>query len=241
MKKELLKRLLNKYNPGKSIEQVLWVVKNGHLYIKSSSSDKGLIVFLETGKIEIGDGEYPIFDTTELSSLVSLLGDDITITPILENLQNTPIQLLLSDGATTVKYALADPRVIPAAPKSKSLPQLNIKVQITSDMANKFVSFSRAIQENHFAVITKNNKLSIILGHSLKRNATSIALPEFPDELTEYLPSVLYFSSDKLADIFTANKDESMFIMSVAKEGLMNINSNTSDFKVNYFMTSITI
>jgi len=135
MEKSKLEKFIAKYNLGGSCESVL------------------------------DEGEYGIFDTKQLSSMLSVLGEGIKITTKKNSGKVSAIHL--TDDNAKVDYVLADSAVIPAAPDLKQLPSFDIEIKLDQKVMNTFLKAKGALSDvETFTILSDGDSAQIVLGYS---------------------------------------------------------------------------
>lgn len=238
MNKQIIQKFISKYSVNGNIESVSWTPFNSNQFKVSAAKDSGgLVVMIKTDTLkDLPQETYNIFDTKQLQSLLSVLEDNIQITPKYSN-ETELSGLTLSDSTISVFFALADSRAIPDAPKIKQLPIFEINTILTEDFINRFIKSVRALDEDLAMIDNKN----IIIGYSANTNKSSIS---FPMNWTGTIEDnrKLYFPTKYLVDVFNTNKDCSNISMEVSSRGLIHINcGNTEEYTIDYYLTEVKI
>jgi len=116
MEKSILDRFITKYNLGGLAEAVV-LTEDGtsNLKTKFISDDKSVLGIVSSPKIELEQGEYGIYNTAQLKSLLGVLNDVVKIKVIKTG--GKPTGFSLSDDGTKVTYVLADKASIPNVPE----------------------------------------------------------------------------------------------------------------------------
>ena len=165
MEKLKLEKFISKYNLGGSCESVLWKSDGTDITVKCISDDKNVLGIITVKDAKLDEGDYGIFDTKQLSSMLSVLGESITITTKKKNDKVSAIHL--TDSNAKVDYVLADTAVIPAAPELKQLPSFDVEIKLDQKVMNTFLKAKGALSDvETFTVISDGSTAQIILGYS---------------------------------------------------------------------------
>lgn len=81
MKKVSVNRFIQKYNLSGLIESTKWNVKGDTLTTQFISDDKSVLGNVSMTDFQFEDGDYGIYDTTKLTKMLSVLSNDVDITP----------------------------------------------------------------------------------------------------------------------------------------------------------------
>lgn len=239
MEKTKLDKFIAKYTFGGAVESVTWDANGTELYTKARTSDKNAgveVTLLDASGFP--KGSYSVYETKKLKSMLSIVGDDVTITP---NVQNNVAKSLefSSDGAKAV-FVLADESVIPEAPVLSKLPPFDLTIELTDKMMNTFLRAKAALSESETFVIKsdgKDNTAQIVLGYS-KKNTNRVTI----SAKTTGTPVVfdpLNFSAVYLKEIFLANKEVVGGTMAVSSRGLCVLTLNTAEYTASYYLVKI--
>ena len=76
------------------------------------------------------DATFGVYDTTKLTKMLSVLGDDIEFS--INDIDGKSVSLKFKDGSTSVNYMLADLSVIPNVPDLKQLPDFDTEIKKTN-------------------------------------------------------------------------------------------------------------
>lgn len=239
MEKSKLDKFIAKYSFGGAVESVTWDADGTALYTKARTSDKNAGVEVKlldaTG---FPKGSYSVYETKKMKSMLSIVGDDVTITP---NVQNGVAKSLefSSDGADAV-FVLADASVIPEAPVLSKLPPFDLTIELTDKMMSTFLRAKAALPESDKFVVKsdgKNSTAQVVLGYSKKNtnrvtitaNTTGTPVPFEP----------LNFSATYLKEIFLANKEVVGGTMAVSSRGLCVLTLNTPEYTTSYYLVKV--
>lgn len=235
MEKSVLDRFIAKYNLGGAAEAVTLTVKNNKLSTKFRTDDQHAFGYITAEAVEIEGGEYGIYDTKQLISMLKVLGSEVEVDVIERN--NTPTSLMFRDDYTKVTYALADIDNIPKAPTPKKMPTFDFKAHINQRFLKTFVKAQSALADSeHFTVSCEDDEASFTLGYS-GRNSNRINLTIDPMESTTLDP--ISFRADYLREMFVANKEMDYATLYVSSQGISKVTFKISDFEVEYYLGAI--
>ena len=117
MEKQSLNRFVSKYNLAGLVESVKWESKDGSLTTSFISDDKSVLGSVSMKDFDSTDATFGVYDTTKLTKMLSVLGDDIEFS--INDIDGKSVSLKFKDGSTSVNYMLADLSVIPNVPDLK--------------------------------------------------------------------------------------------------------------------------
>ena len=236
MQKGLLERFISKYNLGGAAESVILESTKGSFKTKFITDDKNAVGFISTNKFELEEGEFAVYDTTKLRSLLSVLDDDIKV-KVGKKADDTPTNFTISDQNTKVTFVLADKQNIPTAPNMKNVPDFEVSIVLDQRFLNTFVKAKGALAEvETFTVITHKDKTDVVLGYSdLNTNRVTINVEgEYIDQIDPISFSASYFK-----DILLANKEMKKGTLKVSSKGLAHISFEVDDFTVDYYLVKV--
>ena len=171
MEKQKLDGFINRYNLGREVESVMVKAEDSNVSVRMISDDKTLLGDVSVSDMEFPIGEYGIYTTSQLKSLLSVLDGSIDVEEVTGALK-------FSDKGTKMQYMLAAPSVIPAVPDLKALPKFNATITLDDEFINKFIKSKGALADaDTFTFTCKDNKGEIILGYSsINSNRISISV-----------------------------------------------------------------
>jgi hypothetical protein len=237
MQKAVLERFISKYNLGGTAESVMWTAEKDALGVRCISDDKNVLASVIAKESLLDVGEYPVYDTAFLRSLMSVLDEDIQVT--VNRKDKKALSLGLRDANTKVVFVLAKPEVIPAVPDVKALPSFDLEIALDERFFNTFVKGKNAMPDvETFTVVTEEGKTSIILGYSVKANTTRMS---FKVELSagEGLDRPINFSARYMKEILLANKEAKKGILKISAKGLAFVTFEVDGFEVSYYLVEI--
>ena len=237
MQKSVLERFIAKYNLSGAAESVSWVTEADTLKTRFISDDKNVLGLVSTSEATFDEGEYSVYDTTNLRGLMGVLDEDIQVKVNKKGAKVT--SLGLRDAVTKVTFVLAKPEVIPDVPDLKQLPDFDLEVNLDDKFLNTFVKGKNALPDvETFTVITEKGETQIILGYSSKANTNRVA---FKVELTkgEGLERPINFSARYMKEILVANKEARGGVLKISSKGLAHATFDLDGFDVDYYLVEI--
>ena len=234
MEKSKLEKFIAKYNLGGSCESVLWKSDGTDITVKCISDDKNVLGLVTVKDAKLDEGDYGIFDTKQLSSMLSVLGDGVDFA--IQDIEGKAVSLKFNDKSTSVNYMLADLSVIPNVPDLKQLPQFNVEIKLDSNFISKFIKAKGALDENNFTFVCKDGKGQIVLGHSnINTNRISIDV----DCTCDGDVNPISFSATYLKEILVANKEATDATLKISSQGLSHIRFEIDNYESNYYLVEI--
>ena len=230
MEKQKLDGFINRYNLGGEVESVMVKSEGSNVSVRMISDDKTLLGDVSVSDMEFPTGEFGIYTTSQLKSLLSVLDGSIDVEEVTGALK-------FSDKGTKMQYMLAAPSVIPAVPDLKALPNFNVTITLDDDFINKFIKSKGALADaDTFTFTCKDNKGEIILGYSsINSNRISISVDCKCDGDVEPIA----FSAKYLKAILLANKGSNSSSLKISSQGLAHLNFVEGDYTSNYYLVEI--
>ena len=235
MEKQQLNRFVSKYNLAGLVESVKWESKDGSLTTSFISDDKSVLGSVTMKEFEGDNAEFGVYDTTKLSKMLSVLGNDVDFS--ISDIDGKAVSLKFKDKSTSVNYMLADLSVIPNVPDLKQLPDFNVEIKLDTAFISTFIKAKGALQdENNFTFTCKDKNGSIILGHSnINTNRINIDV-----ECTcEGDVKPISFSATYLKEILVANKEATDATLKISSQGLAHISFSIDNYESNYYLVEI--
>jgi hypothetical protein len=230
MEKQKLDGFINRYNLGGEVESVMVKAEDSNVSVRMISDDKTLLGDVSVSDMEFPIGEYGIYTTSQLKSLLSVLDGSIDVEEVTGALK-------FSDKGTKMQYMLAAPSVIPAVPDLKALPKFNATITLDDEFINKFIKSKGALADaDTFTFTCKDNKGEIILGYSsINSNRISISVNCTCESDIEPIA----FSAKYLKAILVANKGSNTSSLQISSDGLAHLNFTDGDYTSNYYLVEI--
>ena len=238
MNKTQLTNFINKYSLGGEIKSTKWTSNGNSLSTRFISGDKSVVGNVVLSKFSHLDPcELGVYNTAQLSSLLSVLGDDVEV-----NLSNSgdkfiSMEFVDSKRKTKSKYMLSDLSVIPTPPELKNLPsEFELGIKVDPYFISTFISGKGALAEAEtFTILTENGNTSIVIGYaSIASNRVTI-----PVETTQYKEiEPISFNANMFASILQSNKDCESATLEVSSAGLSRIQFSIDNYDSEYFLVS---
>ena len=238
MNKSQLTNFINKYTLGGEIKSTKWVSKNDSLTTRFISGDKSVVGRVVLSKFKhLEPCELGVYNTGQLLSLLSVLGDDVDINLSRSGDKFISMELEDSKRKTKSKYMLSDLSVIPTPPELKNLPStFELELKIDRYFIDTFISGKGALPDTDtFTIIAKDNSAKVVIGFS--NVATNrVTIPVECEEFSDTEP--ISFNANMFANILTANKECEKAVLKVSSDGLATISFNIDDYKSQYFLVA---
>ncbi len=235
MEKTKLERFISKYNLGGSCESVLWKSDGNDITVKCISDDKNVLGIVTVKDAKLDEGDYGIFDTKQLSSMLSVLDEGIKIKT--KKSGDKVSALNITDDNVKVDYVLADSAVIPAAPDLKQLPSFDIEIKLDQKAMNTFLKARGALSDvETFTVMSDGKEAQIILGYS-DMNTNRITIDVETTKNVKLNPTS--FSARYLKEILAANKEAASGVLKVSSKGLAYVKFGVTDYNTDYYLVQI--
>lgn len=218
MEKSKLEKFITKYNLGGSCESVLIKSDGSTLSVRAISGDKNVLGEVSLENANFPEGEYGVYETKKLRSILGVLNENLTIKPNLSS--GKVVGLNITDGSTKATFVLSDASVIPAVPDLKKTPPMDFTISLDEKFINTFVKAKSALNEvDTFAVMStgEDNTASIVIGHS-NINTNRITVTGNTDVAAKMTP--ITFSANCLRDILNANKEITNGTLQVSSKGI---------------------
>ena len=247
MKKSLLETFIQKYALNGAINSVNLDSTDGVLSVSGTTQDMQAMAFVKNDKLSLPNGNYSIYDTSQLRSLLGVFGQSDNINVNVETSQDVPIALKIDDSPfhTKVKFVLSDSQVIPDAPRIASLPDFDLTIPFDTDFMSRFVKATAALSEvDTFTIVTGTQQAdghtaggdtTLVIGYT-DMNTTRISLGV---ESYGSLEKKLTFSAKYLKDIFLANKETKSGSIEVSNRGILSTKFDTDGFVSDYYLLKI--
>ena len=231
---------IDRYNLGGEIEPVTWDVDGTALTIGFVSPDNTIIGELNVNDFPANeDVELNIRQTSRLQKLIKILNDRFDMS--FQYAGDEARTLILEDDQKTVEFRLSDPSIIPDTPNLKRLPDFQVEMEITEQLAGDFRSAESALDEDEFAVRTTPNGVEVVVGYtadSRREHNNKVTLPVGVDEYQNFGDNNVTFKADIFAEILKANSDSDTGTWEVSDEGLSHIQFQAETWDVSYYFVS---
>ena len=144
MQKSKLNRFIEKYHLGGNVNSVVLTTNDNNLETRFMSGDKSLLGELKMKNWKFENSELGVYDTEQLTKLLSVLGEDITIDLSASNGKSVALKVK-DDNAPPNPSAIA----LPASPLSLN----SSKVERTPTSETKNLNFLLLIFQIHSVTI----------------------------------------------------------------------------------------
>lgn len=233
MDKSLLQSLLSKISIGGIIEKAT-VVSDEKLVTSSFYSSEYSLVGSIKMVSSMDSGEFPIPDLSKFSSLLSVLKETITVSPVKHELK--PIALGVTDGSISTNVSLADKSIIEDPPRMKDLPSYDLVVNLNDETTSSFLKSSQVMSDlEKFSVKGEGKDVYFVFGESninTNRIKIKIDYTEYNGRLKE-----LSFSSKLVRNVLSSNRDCESSTLSLISKGLMKLSFKGNGFESEYYLT----
>lgn len=235
MNKNDFANTIKKYYLDGECNAVKWTVEDNSLKITFNTGDKSTLGYL-TANAELPSGEYGIYNTDKLLSILNALDTDIDVSFNYE--RNKVVGLNLTDKKIDVSFMLADLSVLPETSNLNRLPDWDFEFVVDKNFINTFIKSKKAIQDaNYFAFITDDQKVDVIINYdTINNNRISFSIPATVNKQTDFI----MFNANVLTTILTSNvSDFKTGKISVSELGIMQIEFVSEDCEIKYYMKKI--
>ena len=235
MEKVKLTRFIDKYHLGGNVNAVVINSKNDKLNTRFITGDKALLGELTVNNFTFSNTELGVYDTEQLSKLLSVLSDDVTFD--LKSSGDKAIALEVSDQHSSVNFMLSDKSVINPPPALKELPDFQVKIKVDTQFILRFISGKSALSDTDtFTVISNDNGVEVIIGYA-SINTNRVTIP-VQTEVTSSIKNVS-FNANLFKDVLVANKECESATLEVSEQGLARINFKVDDYDVTYYLVAV--
>jgi len=235
MDKYKLTRFIDKYHLGGNVNAVVINSKGDTLSTRFITGGKDLLGELEMNSWQFKDAELGVYDTEQLSRLLGVLDDDVTIN--LTQSGDKAIALEISDSYSKVNFMLSDKSVINQPPPLKELPTFQLKIKVDINFITRFIGGKSALPDTDtFTVITSNDGVKLVIGYS-SINTNRVTIP-VETETYEDIEKVS-FNANLFKDVLVANKECETATLEVSEKGLAKINFKVDQYDVTYYLVAV--
>jgi len=237
MEKTMLERFISKYNMGGACESVKFASNGKDMSVRSISDDKNVLAEVTCHDIGFPEGEFSIYETRKLNSLLGVLGDKLKISP--NKAGGKVVGLHISDSDTKVSFVLADDSVIPRVPDLKKVPHTEVEILLDDKFINTFVRAKSALSEVETFTVTsagEGSEATVVIGYStLNTNRVNIKANTKSNGKLE----PINFSANYLKDILLSNKEIKNGLLRVSSKGLAVAEFAGEGFTTKYYLVQI--
>ena len=236
MQKSKLDRFIQKYNLGGNVNSVKWKSEDNTLTTTFVTPDKSLLGTVKVDKFQFENAELGIYQTDQLKSLISVLGDDVSLN--LSKFGDKAVSLNVKNGSVSIDYVLSDLSVIADAPTLKRLPEFGTRIKLDTKFINTFIKGKSALSDvDMFSILNGENGLEVVIGYSsTNTNRVNIPVETETNELTD----VITFNANLFKEVLVANKDCTSAVLEVSNEGLARVNFKIDDYDSEYYVVAMT-
>ena len=235
MEKSKLERFISKYNIGGACESIKCVSNGTEMTVRSISDDKNVLAEVTSHDIGFPEGEFSIYETKKLRSLLGVLGEKLKVAA--NSSSNKVIGLNLSDSDTKVTFVLADESVIPKVPDLKKLPPVDIEIVLDDKFVNTFARAKGALSEvDTFTVMSDGTDATVVIGYSTL-NTNRVNIKTTTKTNTKIDP--ISFSANYLKEVLLSNKEIKDGILKVSSKGIAVAEFVGEGFTSKYFLVQI--
>jgi hypothetical protein len=235
MDKYKLTRFIDKYHLGGNVNAVVINSKGDKLSTRFITGDKALLGELEMNSWSFQDTELGVYDTEQLSRLLGVLDDDVTLN--LTQSGDKAIALEISDQYSKVNFMLSDKSVINQPPILKAIPEFQLEIKVDSSFIQRFIGGKSALPDTDtFTVITNDDEVKLVIGYSsINTNRVTI-----PVETTEHSNiENVSFNANLFKDVLVANKECESATLYVSEQGLSKINFKVDQYDATYYLVAV--
>ena len=234
MQKIRIDKFIQKYNLNGQVEQVKWAFKNNKLVTEFVTEDKSLKGTVMMDNITFEDTELGVYDTAQLQKLLSVLGDDVSMS--VNKIGDRSVSLSVKNGIVSVDYNLSDLSIIPEPMKIKYVPDFNTQIKIDSNFINTFIKGKGALADSPtFSLLKHKGIPMVVIGYS-NTNTNRVNIPI--ETLQWDISDTITFNAEMFKDVLVANKDCTSAVLEVSNEGLARINFKVSDYESEYYIVA---
>lgn len=234
MEKTKFEKFISKYNLGGSCESVTFKSNGKTLTVRSISDDKNVLGEVEFQGALFPEGEFGVYETKKLRSILSVLEENLVITSVSNNDKITGLNL--TDGDTKATFVLADTSVIPAVPELKKLPPVDFTITLDEKFVNTFIKAKSALNDvDTFAVMSdgQSSTATVVIGYS-NLNTNRISVTATTDVAVEVAP--INFSAKYFREILVANKEAKNGKLEVSSKGLAKATFEADNISTVYYL-----
>ena len=235
MDKYKLTRFIDKYHLGGNVNAVVINSKGDTLSTRFITGDKALLGELEMNSWSFQDVELGVYDTEQLSRLLDVLDDDVTLN--LTQSGDKAIALQISDQYSKNNFMLSDKSVINQPPPLKGIPEFQLKIKVDTNFITRFIGGKSALPDTDtFTVITDDDGVKLVIGYS-SINTNRVTIP-VETETYEDIENVS-FNANLFKDVLVANKECESATLEVSDKGLSKINFKVDQYDATYYLVAV--
>ena len=236
MEKSKLNKFIQKYNLGGNVNSVKWTANTNKLTTSFVTPDKSLLGTVVVDGVQFEDADIGIYQTDQLQKLLSVLGEDISLS--LTRVGDRTTSLKVKNGSVSIDYVLSDLSVISDPPALKRLPEFQTKVKLDSNFIDTFIKGKGALADvDMFTFVNDTDgNLSAVIGYSsTNTNRVNIPVETTVNGLTEPVT----FNANLFKEMLVANKECKSAVLEVSNEGLARVNFKVDDYDSTYYIVAM--
>ena len=231
--KKVISDIVSKYSLGGNVEKVKWIITDEKLIIHFINDSKNLVGYVDyREEIGLKQGDYGIFNTSQLIKCLNILDGDILV-------DATSSKLNMADTNYDIKFNLADPAVIPNVPDvSNNSDEWSVVFEANDEFITRFVKSKDALSElETFTVETREGfhgeELVFTVGTNITNTIEFTVENATINESFEPVP----FDSNLMKEILKANRDYHTGEIRINKKGLLDAHFHCgNDLYTGYYL-----
>jgi hypothetical protein len=213
--KKVISDIVSKYSLGNVIEKVKWVVEDEKLLINFINDSKVLLGYVEyRDDIGLKNGDYGIFNTSQLIKCLNILDGDILM-------EASNSKLNIADTNYEIKFGLSKPEVLPKVPEIKGEDNFSVSFSVNDEFITRFVKSKDALSDLEiFTVETREGFTGEELVFTIGTTITNSIEFSVEADIKESFSSIP-FDSNLFKEILKANKNYHSGEIRINKNGLI--------------------
>ena len=213
--KKVISDIVSKYSLGNVIEKVKWVVEDKKLLINFINDSKVLLGYVEyRNDIGLKNGDYGIFNTSQLIKCLNILDGDILM-------EASNSKLNIADTNYEIKFGLSKPEVLPKVPEIKGEDNFSVSFSVNDEFITRFVKSKDALSDLEiFTVETREGFTGEELVFTIGPTITNSIEFSVEADIKESFSSIP-FDSNLFKEILKANKNYHSGEIRINKKGLI--------------------
>jgi len=213
--KKVISDIVSKYSLGNVIEKVKWVVEDKKLLINFINDSKVLLGYVEyRNDIGLKNGDYGIFNTSQLIKCLNILDGDILM-------EASNSKLNIADTNYEIKFGLSKPEVLPKVPEIKDEDNFSVSFSVNDEFITRFVKSKDALSDLEiFTVETREGFTGEELVFTIGTTITNSIEFSVEADIKESFNSIP-FDSNLFKEILKANKNYHSGEIRINKKGLI--------------------
>ena len=213
--KKVISDIVSKYSLGNVIEKVKWVVEDEKLLINFINDSKVLLGYVEyRNDIGLKNGDYGIFNTSQLIKCLNILDGDILM-------EASNSKLNIADTNYEIKFGLSKPEVLPKVPEIKDEDNFSVSFSVNDEFITRFVKSKDALSDLEiYTVETREGFTGEELVFTIGTTITNSIEFSVEADIKESFSSIP-FDSNLFKEILKANKNYHSGEIRINKKGLI--------------------